>query len=417
MRLNSDCVPNFSRARRRRLKILIYCHDWAPSVGGIQTVYMSLAKGMSQRSNSERDGDTDVAVRLITSTSAQGMDDSQLSFYVLRRPSLLELIRQIRWADVLHVAGPAFLPLVLGWLLRKPIVLEHHGYQSVCPNGLLLYGPDRTVCPGHFMAGDYRKCIQCNSESLGAVKNFWSLALTFPRRWFAGKATVNVVPSLHLGLRITLPRTRTIYHGTPRRTTLSGGDTANNNRQPCCFAYVGRLVAEKGIPVLLRASSQLSRDRYDFRIKIVGDGPERFGLELMAQTLGLKDRIEFLGSVDKEAISSLLAEVTAVIMPSVCEDVAPLVAIEQMMQGRLIIASDIGGLGEIVDGVGLKFRPGDSNGLESCMRKVLENPGLAKELGKRAQRRAWETFDEERMIEQHVQLHRGVCEPCPRKSE
>ena len=108
--------------------------------------------------------------------------------------------------------------------------------------------------------------------------------------------------------------------------------------------------------MLLRASRQLSQHGYDFRIKIVGDGPERPALEPMAEILGLKDRIEFLGSVDNEAISSLLAEVTAVIRPSVCEEVAGLVAIEQMMQGHLIIASDIGGLAEIVDGVRLKFR-------------------------------------------------------------
>ena len=50
---------------------------------------------------------------------------------------------------------------------------------------------------------------------------------------------------------------------------------------------------------------------------------------------------------------------------------------------------------------------GDSNDLESCMRKVLENSGLAEELGKRAQRRAWQTFAEERMIEQHLKLHPG----------
>ena len=70
-------------------------------------------------------------------------------------------------------------------------------------------------------------------------------------------------------------------------------------------------------------------------------------------------------------------------MPSMCEDVSPLVAIEQMMQNRLLIASDIGGMGEMVDGVGLKFPPGDVEALAACMRQAVENPALAAELASR----------------------------------
>ncbi len=388
---------------------MLYTHEWAPSVGGIQTVYMCLARGLSQWPKTHA-GEA-VEVTLVTRTRADGMDDSQLPFHIVRRPRLRELIQHIRSADIVHVAGPALLTLIIGWLLRKPTIIEHHGYQSNCPNGLLLYGPDHAVCPGHFMARNYRKCIQCNSGSLGRAKSFWSLALTFPRRWLAGKAAVNVVPSHHIGRRIGLPRTQAIYHGVPGQPIPRRSAAGKDDLHPGCFAYVGRLVTEKGLPVLLQACSQLSQRGYDFRVKIVGDGPERPRLEKIADELGLKSRTEFLGSVDQEAIGVLLTGITAVVMPSVCEDVAPLVAIEQMMQGRLIIASDIGGLGEIVDGVGLKFPPGDWNGLESCMRQVLENPNLAEELGERAQRHASQVFAEERMVAEHLYLYQKLVRP------
>ena len=142
----------------------MFTHDWAPSVGGIQTVYTRLASQLSDWPNTHPGSGLNVT--LVTDTPAGGMDDSRYSFEVVRQPSLTQLVREIRSADVVHVGGPALLPLAVATLLRKPLVVEHHGYQSICPNGLLLHEPEGSVCPGHFMKGNYRKCIGCNSGSL-----------------------------------------------------------------------------------------------------------------------------------------------------------------------------------------------------------------------------------------------------------
>jgi glycogen synthase len=390
------------------LKLTIYTHDWAPSVGGIQTVYTALASGISFWSKSHA-GDF-IEVNLITQSPAEGMDDSRLSFAVVRKPSLWKLINLIRSADVLHVAGPAILPLTIGWLLRRPTVIEHHGYQSICPNGLLIYGPDQSVCPGHFMAARYSNCVRCNSGIEGWGKSLRGLLLTFVRRWLAKKATVNVSPSRHNGMRIELPRTQIIHHGVPELRTPAF--TAIESQQPpsTIFAYIGRLATEKGLPVLLRACRQLSRAGFSFHLKIVGDGPERSALEKTAQEFGLTAYTDFIGPVPLAAMPELLANVSAVVMPSVCEDVAPLVAIEQMMEGRLLIASDIGGLGETVDGVGLKFPAGDDTALANCMRQVIENPALTAQLGEKAKLHAVKLFTEERMVADHVRLYKQILD-------
>ena len=106
---------------------------------------MSLARGLAGWSKVRVD--EEVEVTLVTQTPADGMDDSDLTFRVVRKPSGRELLKLVRSADVIHVANPAFVPLLLGWLFRKPTVLEHDGYQSICPNGLLVYEPDRSVSP------------------------------------------------------------------------------------------------------------------------------------------------------------------------------------------------------------------------------------------------------------------------------
>ena len=145
-------------------------------------------------------------------------NDSHHPFRVLRQPSQRELIHHIRSADVLHLAGPALLPLLFARLLGTPAVVEHHGYQSICPNGLLLYAPDRTICPGHFIAGRYGKCLQCNGRDMGWIASLRNLLSTFPRRWLCTRTAGNIAVSNHVATRIALPRTRTIYHGIENAT-------------------------------------------------------------------------------------------------------------------------------------------------------------------------------------------------------
>jgi glycosyltransferase involved in cell wall biosynthesis len=98
-------------------------------------------------------------------------------------------------------------------------------------------------------------------------------------------------------------------------------------------------------------------------------------------------------------------------MPSVWEETAGLAAMEQMMRGRLVIASDIGGLGEIVGDTGLKFSPGDAVALADAMRKIVLRPALVDSFGKIARERAQKLFQRERMIAEHASVYRDVLTP------
>jgi glycosyltransferase involved in cell wall biosynthesis len=388
------------------VKVLIYTHLWVPSVGGVEFITKSLADGLSEWTKTHPTQIVDIS--LLTQTPAGNMDDSLHAYRVVREPRLREWIRQIRWADIVHLEGPSLLPLALAWLLRKPVVLRHHGYQSICPNGILILDPDRSLCPGHFMARRYNKCLSCNSVKLGIVRSFRNLLLTFPRRWFSSRAKANVGISPHIARRLELPRTEVIWNGVPVPAIPASKLVKMQLGQPLCFAYVGRLISEKGVQVLLRACRELADMGLDFRLKVVGEGPERGNLEALATDLSIRSRTEFVGSIPAPAIQKTLAGAVAVIMPSVCEDVAPLAAMEQMMEGRLVIASDIGGLGLIVNGAGMTFPAGDVSALASCMLQVLQDPSSAAKLGEKGQHRARETFTREQMVEKHVRLYRTL---------
>jgi glycosyltransferase involved in cell wall biosynthesis len=387
------------------MKLLIYTHVWKPVLGGVQTVTADLAEGFTSWGAAH--AGEDVHVTIATETPAGNMNDTSLPFRVVRRPGWSKLASLMREAEVIHIANPALKPLLLARWLRKPTVIEHDGYQAVCPNGLFLFQPDRSVCPGHFLARRYGKCVECNSREMGAVQSFTRVVLTFPRRWLAQRVDVNIAPTAHIGRRVALPNTRVIHHGVPRYfhpTTHA----AEKNGKPPYFAYVGRLVIEKGLPVLLNACAELAADGRPFRMKIVGDGTERPNLENMARGLNLDTRVEFLGAYPVSEVQGFLGDAAAVIMPSIWEDVAPLAAYEQLMHGQLVIASDIGGLGEIVEGVSLKFPAGDSHALAACMRRVLDEPEVARDLKARAQKRALDAFTQERMIADHLALYKEL---------
>lgn len=100
------------------MKLLFYTHAFAPKVGGQETIVMLQAQGLARKPLS--DTAETVELTLLTPTPADGMNDAVLPFRVVRQPSWATLLRVIFESDVVHLAGPVLLPMVLGLFLRKP---------------------------------------------------------------------------------------------------------------------------------------------------------------------------------------------------------------------------------------------------------------------------------------------------------
>lgn len=381
------------------MRVLIYSHSFLPNVGGTETVVMLLAQGLAGHAGlSPR---TPLELILVTPTPAEGINDSDLPFRVVRQPTLMALVKLLRRADIIHLAGPVLVPIILALLLRKPIVIEHHGFQAVCPNGQLLYNPTKTPCPGHFMAKRYRECVRCN-RAQGQPESLKMWLLTFPRRWLCQRASANILPTDWLRTVLQLRRTVTIHHGlAPLNKCQSSPDAPTVPT----FAFMGRLVSSKGTRVLLEAAHQLKEKGYVFQIKIIGEGPEREALEMLALGLQIKDRIHFLGYVSNEQSQQSLSDATALVVPSLAGEVFGLVVVENMLHGKALIVSDMGSLREVVGDTALVFEAGDVSALAYCMQRILERPDLAASLGSAARARAMQLFNLDSMIERHISLY------------
>jgi glycogen synthase len=391
------------------MKLLLYSHSFAPNVGGVETIVRSLACGLAEL-RAVGNGPP-FELTLVTETLAGDFEDRALPFPVVRRPGVLALKRLIDAADVIHLAGPALLPLFLARLSRKPVVLEHHGYQSICPNGLLLHQPDGAICPGHFQARRYNKCVRCQSAELSRLKSIVQLLLMFPRNLLARRVACNIAVSRHVSERIALPRSRVVYHGIENTSQPEFAVAEIPTMQgKLRFAYVGRLVAEKGVPVLLQVVEILKRERHEFELLVIGDGPRRADLEALTARAGLGGCVQFTGLLEGRKLAEALGSVHVVVMPSVWEETAGLAAIEHMMRGRLVIASKIGGLLETIGDCGITCLPGDAEDLARCMREVLRDRSLVATLGHQGRERAQSFFLRDRMIADHAGIYREIVD-------
>lgn len=386
------------------MKVLIYARDWAPSVGGVQTITMALARGLAAREANHLG--KEIEITLVTQTPASGMNDAALPFRVVRRPGFRRLVHLIREADLLHMAGPSLPPSVIAWLIGKPAVIEHHGFQSICPNGQLLYEPTETPCPGHFMARRYGECIRCNSK-VGRLTSIKMWLLTFPRRWLAQRVSANIVPTSWLGLQLQLNRMSTIVHGLPPRENPP--DRRNATMIPT-FAFLGRLVSAKGVRVLVEATALLKAKHREFQVRIIGAGPERQELEKLVQDLGVQNHVRFEGYVPSERLEDHLRDVAIVVMPSLGGEVFGLVAAENMQQARLVIASDIGALSEVVGDAGMTFATGNAESLARCMEIIINEPSLADAIGQKALRRVTQLFAADKMVGKHAEVYQEICQ-------
>lgn len=393
------------------MKLLIYTNFYLPQPGGTQTVVLELARAFSKRSV-DRPGTEPIEVTVATQENRSWSEDGAQPYRIVRAPSSGELRRLIREADLVHLAGPALGPLVFCVLGRKKFVVEHHAFLVSCPNGQYFYEPQRSLCSGHFMAGNYSACVRCNSHVIGTKKALLQLPLTGIRRWLCNRAAMNILPTEWLGTLLKLDRMVTIHHGLSDTFSHSATMVSPAAESPMPeFAFQGRLVPTKGIRVLLDAVDKLQSKGRNFVLKIIGGGDEPELGALKADAARSGAHVEFLGHVPDDQLPATIARVSAMIMPSIAGEVFGLVAAENMLRGKLVIVSDLGSLKEVVGDAGLIFRNGDSAALADQMERVIEDPALARALGERGKTRARAAFDLDTMIERHVDLYRSVLGP------
>jgi glycosyltransferase involved in cell wall biosynthesis len=385
------------------MKLLLYSHFFAPSIGGVETVVRSLATGLAELR--APDGKPEFQLTLITQNPRGSFDDSSLPFPVVRQPNFNSLRRLISTADVVHVAGAAISPILLGLVSRKPVVVEHHGFQTICPTGQLFQEPENIPCPGHFMAERYIHCLTCSSTPT-PLASFRLWLLTFVRRFLCQHVAVNIAPTNWLASLLQLPRTDTVPHGIALSPPLVRLPVA---RQVPVLIFLGRIVTTKGLLLLLRAARALRQQNRPFQLKVIGEGPERATLEKLVEDWRLGAQVRFLGRLPDSDIADLLAQADILVVPSLAGEVFGMVLTENMLRGIPILASDLGAFAEVLGDAGRTFKTGDTADLARQIVQLLDDPSALQHFAVAAHQRVRDFFPLRRMIEGHAQIYRFLA--------
>lgn len=177
--------------------------------------------------------------------------------------------------------------------------------------------------------------------------------------------------------------------------------------------FVGRVTGEKQIDVLLNAVKLLPPS-LDAQLEIVGGGDQFKNLQALAETLGIADRVNFLGYVTDEELRQAYTRAAVFAMPSIAE-LQSIATMEAMASGLPVVAADAMALPHLVhDGEnGHLFRPGDARDLASKLERVLTLPQEELDVLKNASLRIVATHDIQTTISTFESLYRGepVADP------
>jgi glycosyltransferase involved in cell wall biosynthesis len=168
--------------------------------------------------------------------------------------------------------------------------------------------------------------------------------------------------------------------------------------------FVGRLVPEKGVDLLLRATPPLR----DLHVVIGGDGPERGPLEALAAELGVRDRVHFLGNLAPEEAIRVIGALDVCALPSrtthFWKEQVGRVPIEAIAQGVPVVGSSSGGIPETAGDGGLIFTEENVDELARCIARALD-PAYREGLVARGLARARDVYSLDRAAEV---LHRSL---------
>ena len=322
---------------------LLVATRFHPAIGGLETVMEILADEWTAAGHE---------VRVATDVPAPPHGAARrFPYEVQHRPSPSRLLQMIKWCDV-YVQGCIGLKTL--WPLifhRRLYVATHHTWYH---------------------------------RADGSVG--WQ---NHVKRWVSRYA-LNIAPSHALAAELLSPCT---IIPNPYRTEIF--KLLPYSKRTRDLIFVGRLVSDKGVTLLLQAVARLAVRGLKPSVTIVGNGPERAALERETTVLGIARQVMFTGAKSPDEVAGLLNQHLVFVVPSLWNEPFGVVALEGIACGCLVVGSQGGGLKDAVGPCGRTFPNGDVSALAEQLKTLLVS-GRESEV-------------DQRLVEQHLAKHRPAA--------
>jgi glycosyltransferase involved in cell wall biosynthesis len=210
------------------------------------------------------------------------------------------------------------------------------------------------------------------------------------------------------------------YHDRPVAIIPSGpsvvsqNGTAKPENQVLQVLFVGRLVARKGVDILLRALPLVQADR-PVHLHIVGNGDMAERWKALARSLDIESQVTFHGSVSKETLAQRYASADVFVLPAIIDERGDTeglgaVLVEALSFSTPVVASNVGGIPDVIrDGeTGLLVPEKDPPALAAAITRLLRDRDLASRLAKQGLSHAQDGFDWRRIAMQVMRVYQEV---------
>lgn len=313
------------------LKVLLLSHKFYPDIGGIEVNSEILAQAFYESGHE---------VRVLT--WSKDSTERVFPFAIIRHPNIFSLFREHIWADLVFENNPC---IRLGWpnlFSRRPSIIVLNTW------------------------------LEHSLDIVGWMKSQWI------------KRARNIISVSHAVRKGCWPTATVISN--PYRANIFR--VLPNIDRTTSFVFLGRLVSQKGVCLLIKAFHRLVTIMQEantlptkyLSLTIIGDGPERDNLERQVTDLHLEKQVTFTGFLQGDELTKCLNQHNFLVVPSVLEEAFGNVVLEGMACGCLPIVSNLGGLPEAVGNAGVVFSPVDLDNLVACMQKLLTSPDLVSKL-------------------------------------
>lgn len=188
-----------------------------------------------------------------------------------------------------------------------------------------------------------------------------------------------------------------------RPMRIKGGE------EPFTIGYVGRLVEEKGIRLLVETVAGLEGD---WQLSIVGEGPQRSVIERLSHKLGIANCVHFQRHIPSIQMPAHLNSLDVLVLPSLTKpnwkEQFGRVLIEAMACEVPVIGSDSGEIPHVIGDAGLVFPEGDVVALRNHLRRLMDEPEIRRQLGQRGRARVLAHYTQARIAQETYQVYQGI---------
>lgn len=284
-----------------------------------------------------------------------------------------------------------------------PVVMTAHDFNPVCPASIMLY--DGEICEDCIKKG----CSQCFKKKCIKDSTLKSLLGTLEKKYYDMRKMFKkfdciVSPSEFvkdklIEGKLNCNEIRVIHNFV--------NESKHEESKPGNYAfYFGRLSKEKGIMHLVKAIREIE----NARLIIAGEGDEREHIEEYIKNNNLQERITLIGYQNQDNIRKYITNARFIVVPSIWYENCPYSILETMEIGKPVIASDIGGIPELVsDGInGYLYEPNDIHSLKEKLKLLFESDELAKTFGKNSRELFNKNYTAERYYSEIIKIYSSL---------